>query len=331
MVAADRIECWDRARAVATPDPSALDDLAGRVLVLDGVTADDDGALDWCRRTPAVVVSCSPDGESPPSAPDLVLAGGADDHRELLRRLAERVDANPLAATVLMGVLRTLPDLDVAAGLTVESLAYSTLLAGPEFGRWLAAQPPRPPRAHAGPAIRVDRRDGELRIALARPENRNAFSAALRDALIDALAVVELDPSVTHVVLTGDGPTFCSGGDLTEFGTTPDVATAHAIRTRRSVGAALARLDATTTVEVHGACVGAGVELPAFADRVVAAPDTTFRLPEVAMGLIPGAGGTVSLTRRIGRQATGRLALLGDAVDAAEALALGLVDEVHAT
>ena len=81
-------------------------------------------------------------------------------------------------------------------------------------------------------------------------------------------------------------------------------------------------------MHVHGTCVGAGVELPAFAARVVADPETTFRLPEVGMGLIPGAGGTVSITRRIGRQQTACLALLGEAIDATEALALGLVDEI---
>ena len=54
-------------------------------------------------------------------------------------------------------------------------------------------------------------------------------------------------------------------------------------------------------VVVHGACVGAGVELAAFADRVIARPSTRFRLPEVGMGLIPGAGGAVSIPRRIGR------------------------------
>jgi enoyl-CoA hydratase/carnithine racemase len=81
-------------------------------------------------------------------------------------------------------------------------------------------------------------------------------------------------------------------------------------------------------VIVHGACVGAGVELPAFAGRVVARPDARFRLPEVAMGLVPGAGGTVSIPRRIGRQATALLALTGDTIDAPTALALGLVDEI---
>jgi enoyl-CoA hydratase/carnithine racemase len=81
-------------------------------------------------------------------------------------------------------------------------------------------------------------------------------------------------------------------------------------------------------VRLHGACVGAGIELPAYAHRVVAAPDTRILLPEVAMGLIPGAGGTVSIPRRIGRWRTLFLALSGDAVDAATALSWGLVDAI---
>jgi enoyl-CoA hydratase/carnithine racemase len=74
--------------------------------------------------------------------------------------------------------------------------------------------------------------------------------------------------------------------------------------------------------------VGAGVELPAFAGTVVAAENATFRLPEVAMGLIPGAGGTVSLPRRIGRWRTLYLALSGLSLNAASALAWGLADRV---
>lgn len=81
---------------------------------------------------------------------------------------------------------------------------------------------------------------------------------------------------------------------------------------------------------MHGTCVGAGVELPSFAHRIVADPATMFRLPELAMGLIPGAGGTVGLPRRIGRWRTLHLVLSGMAVDARTALAWGLVDELAA-
>jgi enoyl-CoA hydratase/carnithine racemase len=83
-----------------------------------------------------------------------------------------------------------------------------------------------------------------------------------------------------------------------------------------------------TTALVHGPCAGSGVELPAFAGRVVAHPDTTFELPELMMGLIPGAGGTVSVPARVGRHRTAWLVLTGRRIDAATARAWGLVDEI---
>jgi len=82
------------------------------------------------------------------------------------------------------------------------------------------------------------------------------------------------------------------------------------------------------TAYVHGACVGAGIELAAFAGRVVATPDTRCRLPEVSLGLVPGAGGTVSIPRRIGRQRTAWLGLGGAELEATRAAQWGLVDEI---
>jgi enoyl-CoA hydratase/carnithine racemase len=82
-------------------------------------------------------------------------------------------------------------------------------------------------------------------------------------------------------------------------------------------------------VELHGACVGAGIELAAFAWRVVAKPDAFFQLPEVTMGLVPGAGGTVSIPRRIGRQRAAYLALSAARLDAETALTWGLVDAIR--
>jgi enoyl-CoA hydratase/carnithine racemase len=84
-----------------------------------------------------------------------------------------------------------------------------------------------------------------------------------------------------------------------------------------------------TTAYLHGPCVGSGIELAAFCGTVRAQPDTTISLPEVRLGLIPGAGGTVSLPRRIGRQNTAWLALSGRAIDAATALDWGLVDALE--
>lgn len=313
---------WSREQATGPVDPVAVDELDGCVLVLDDVGAGDDPALGWVRRAPCVVVAVSPDGAAPERV-DVVV-----EHAAALDQVVERAAATPHASRVLIDVLRAMPDLDVDTGLTLESLAYSALLAGPEFAAWQQGRRPPEPREHDGEAVRVERAGDELRVTLRRPANRNALSAQMRDALWEALTLAEVDEGVERVVLEADGPVFSSGGDLTEFGTAPDVVRAHEVRTQRSVGALLHRLGTRAVVRVHGACVGAGVELPAFAHHVVAAPGTTFRLPEVAMGLIPGAGGTVSITRRIGRQATARLALLGDAIDATEALALGLVDEL---
>lgn len=73
------------------------------------------------------------------------------------------------------------------------------------------------------------------------------------------------------------------------------------------------------------------MELAAFAGRVTAAPDARFCLPEVSMGLVPGAGGTVSVPRRIGRRRAALLALTGQTLDAPTALDWGLIDEIRAT
>jgi enoyl-CoA hydratase/carnithine racemase len=91
---------------------------------------------------------------------------------------------------------------------------------------------------------------------------------------------------------------------------------------------ALAMAADRYTFHLHGACIGAGIELPAFAGRVVAKPNTYFRLPEVDMGLIPGAGGCVSIPRRIGRQRTNWLAITGIELNAETALVWGLIDAV---
>jgi hypothetical protein len=240
--------------------------------------------------------------------------------------VAAAVEANPQAARALVEVLRLTEVLPVAQGLVVESLAYSTLLAGPEFRRWLHARGPRPVPPVGDEPVLLERVDDELVVTLHRPARSNAMAAAVRDALVEALDVALADPSLS-VRLRGAGRSFCSGGDLDEFGTTPDVVTAHEVRVEQSVGRRLDALGGRLTVEVHGACVGAGTELAAFGARVVASGFTFFRLPEVSMGLIPGAGGTVSVPRRIGRHRTAWLALTGARLGVETALAWGLVDE----
>src|SRR5262249_41219737 len=155
----------------------------------------------------------------------------------------------------------------------------------------------------------------------------------MRGAGAGGWASAAADPGL-RVVLRGAGTDFCAGGDLDEFGSRPDPAAAHLIRLTRSPAALLHRLAARTTACLHGSCLGAGVELPAFAGRVIAAEDSRLGLPELRLGPGPpargpgSAGGTVSLPRRIGRWRTAYLALSGHLLGAADALRWGLVDEV---
>ena len=250
---------------------------------------------------------------------------------ELTEHLVSTVHASPGASIALMQLLRSGESLTAADAVVAESWLYSLLQTGPRYAEWLGERTRRSDRPERSGDVVVLHRDGDtLYITLDRPEVRNAFSARLRDELVAALELVSLDPSIARVELRGRGRAFSSGGDLGEFGTAPDPITAHFIRTSQSVGLGLDRHRELITTFVHGTCVGAGVELPAFTGTVIAHPDTTFRLPEVAMGVVPGAGGTASIPRRIGRHRTAAFALSGLLIDASTALRWGLVDHINA-
>lgn len=257
---------------------------------------------------------------------------GVADVPAALERITVTAQRAPVAARTLAGLLRLTASASVDDGLIGESLAYSMLLAGAEFATWLAAHRPRPLPEPAAPVVVLDRRadpgGAVLTIALNRPERHNAFDRTVRDGLVDAFDLVALDPTVETVQLVGNGPSFCSGGDLAEFGLSADPPLAHAIRLDRSVALRIERVRERVTVALHGAAIGAGIELASFARRVVAAPGTRIVLPELGMGLIPGAGGTVGVTRRIGRWRCAFLALSGEALPLGTALRWGLVDAI---
>lgn len=245
--------------------------------------------------------------------------------------LTERCRRWPHASGICDDVLRAVdPRGPTLSGVVTESLAYSTLQAGPEFAQWLRERGPGRMPEIPDP-VRATRDGDVVRIAFNRPQRHNAFSTDARAALLEALAVAQLDPSVTGVVLSGNGPSFCSGGDLAEFGTFADPASAHLARTRYSPALALdalaARLGRACRADVHGRVMGSGLEMAAFCGWVSARDDAVFGLPELALGLLPGAGGTVSVTRRIGRWRTAYLVLTGRTVDAETATAWGLADE----
>jgi hypothetical protein len=247
-----------------------------------------------------------------------------------LAELKTAVEAQPAAAAACAQVLRMTLKLGFEDALALESLAYSMLLASDGFRAWRADRRVRERAGDERPRVRVAEERGELRIRLERPEARNAFDARMRDELAEALQFALEHPDAPPVVLSGEGPAFSAGGDLDEFGRARDPGEAHLIRTLRSPARLAAELGERLTAELHGACVGAGVEVPAAAARVTARPGAFFRLPEVSMGLIPGAGGTVTVPRRIGRHRACWMAISGADVDLSTAHAWGLVDEVSA-
>lgn len=321
-----------------TPDHLDADRLSAPggepVLVVD--------AARWVRpkvTIQAVVIGVDREGALPAVVAgdfDLLVTTAADAPRPWVslgslaqvEELAAAARANPLAATIAAQLLRLTAKMPLADALTAESLAYSTLLGGAEFARWLGAAkiddgPPTP----AEPVM-VARKGDRLALTLNDPANHNAMTARMRDALYEALANALDDPSAPAVLLVGAGKCFSTGGDLPEFGTARDLAKAHMVRTLHSCARALDALGARATVRLHGACIGSGIEVAAAAHRRIAAPDAWFQLPELGMGLIPGAGGTATIARAIGRHRTLWMLLSGKRVGARMALDWGLVHAI---
>jgi hypothetical protein len=320
------------ALAVARPVPEELSPLldAAPLVVHGGARLPP--LAGWLRGVPAVTVLVGDPGVSPPGF-DVYLTTTPDPPAPWvcgpLAPVAAAVAAQPLVTLAAAALLRVSAGLDVWAGLAAESATYAALLASAPFLAWRAGRPPRPSPPSTEPPVLVQRHDRYLHVVLNRPNVHNAVNTPLRDALVEALALAVADRTIDVVELTGAGPSFCSGGDLEEFGTVGDPATAHAVRLTRHPARWMHLCSDRVVVRAHGACLGAGIELASFAKGVVATPDAFFGLPEVAMGLVPGAGGTVGIARRIGRERTCWLTVTGARLDAAIALAWGLVDEVE--
>ncbi len=245
-----------------------------------------------------------------------------------IRHLADAVRTWPIAASILCRVLRLGEHLPFSSALDVESLAYSALLGGQEFAHWRTQTRPRPLASSAGPLVRVEREDDRVTVTLNHPEAQNAMTAAMRDALYEAIANVLDDPTRPDFCLKGAGKCFSTGGALDEFGNATDVAQAHVIRTLHNCARLLDQLGTRACVEWHRACVGSGLEVGAAAACRTATADAWFQLPELRMGLIPGAGGTASVARAIGRHRTAWMLLSGKRINAPLALDWGLISRI---
>jgi enoyl-CoA hydratase len=297
--------------------------IAPDALAQVGDAADRDRLNGFMSALPCPVIGIAPgrDNAFPDVACDAVVSSEAE-----LAAVAANIERAPLAAATLVQVLRTTATMPIAEALTVESLAYATAQAGPEFRCWLEAYHALERPGEDGPPVLIEREDGRLTLVLNRPANHNALSVEMRDALCEALELVLADQSIRAVSVSGAGRCFSVGGDLSEFGSAPDPATGHAVRVIRMPSRLLVECAERVEFRLHGACIGAGVELPAFAGHVAAKARSFFQLPEITFGLIPGAGGCVGIPRRIGRQRTAYLALSARRISAATALRWGLVD-----
>lgn len=150
----------------------------------------------------------------------------------------------------------------------------------------------------------------------------NALGHAMRSALHDACKSLSSNPEINAVVIAGDGRCFSAGADISEFGTEPPAG----CPTLPETIAAIENLNIPVVAALHGFALGGGLELAMGVHFRIAKPDTKLGLPEVDIGIIPGAGGTQRLPRLVGIKEAARLIAGGIKIDATEAHALGLVD-----
>lgn len=152
----------------------------------------------------------------------------------------------------------------------------------------------------------------------------NGLNAATRAALVEGLAKAARDAKVTAIVITGTDKVFSGGADIREFGT----AAAFAQPNLQQVLDAVEACSKPVVAAINGVCMGGGLELALACHYRVATPDATMALPEVKIGIIPGAGGTQRLPRAVGAEKALRMIVSGDPVNAEDALDHRLIERI---
>ena len=166
-------------------------------------------------------------------------------------------------------------------------------------------------------------------IVLNRPRVMNAYNVQMRDDLFFTLEAVRDDPDVRVAVISGAGErAFCAGADLTEFGTAPSQIIARQVRWERDIWGLFLSLRKPLIAAMRGYVIGSGVEIACLCDIRIAADDAQFALPEVALGMIPAAGGTQTLRRVVGASRALEMVLSNRRVGAEEARRIGLAHTV---
>ena len=174
------------------------------------------------------------------------------------------------------------------------------------------------------PLLLVERpATGVLLLKLNRPERRNALATPVLCEIADALARAEKDTDVRAVVLTGNETLFAAGADLNELAQTGSDDPVESPRFK--AWGEIRRFAKPMIAAVEGWCLGAGAELMLCADIVVAGKGAKIGQPETNLGIIPGAGGTAILPRRVGTALAMRMVLTGEPIGADEARDAGLI------
>jgi len=181
------------------------------------------------------------------------------------------------------------------------------------------------------PKVVIDARGPFWEVTINAPDRRNALGRGVVEGLLDAAERVAGERAVRAVILRGAGEkAFCAGADLKERQGMDEAAVRAFVTRLNQAFAAIAGSPKVWIAALRGACLGGGLELALCADLRVAHPDVVLGLPEVRLGIVPGAGGTQRLPRLIGVAKAKELILTGRRVGAAEALRLGVVNQVAA-
>jgi enoyl-CoA hydratase len=166
-------------------------------------------------------------------------------------------------------------------------------------------------------------------VTLNRPHVLNIYNVRMRDELYEVLSAVKADSDVYAVTIKGAGEkAFCAGADLSEFLSAPSPTVARHVRWRRDVWGLFLSLPQPVIAALHGYVFGSGIEMAMCCDIRIASDDAVFGLPEVALGIIPAAGATQTVSRAIGPGSTLDMFLTGRHIAAAEALGIKLVNRV---
>jgi enoyl-CoA hydratase len=178
--------------------------------------------------------------------------------------------------------------------------------------------------------VLIERRpDHVVVLTLNRPDRLNALSSSASGALGDAITEVDRDDSVRVVVVAGAGRAFCAGADISELDTLDGPHGFSSFVTRLTATLLqLSRSAKPSVAAIQGLALGGGFELALSCDLRVADETAKLGLPEVKLGLLPGATGTARLTRLLPNGLAKQLLFTGESLTAADAARLGLVNEV---